>query len=347
MKKIVPILLVAVVLILVGYRVATYGQTEGVKSIGEIQKEAGVPVVVEKAVLNTIEKKLDFNGTVEGSRQSDATAKISEKIVDLKVDIGDLVKAGQVLALLDETSTQIGFAQAKLALEDAERELNRMKSLFEQGAVSRQMLDKVELGYNISKANFKQVSELLEVTAPISGTVTHLFFFEGEAPPPGDPVARIANVKKVRVEISVPRIYWQDLKKSQTAFISISSNPDFKIEGQVERISLSADHESRTFTVHVFADNSNYYLQPGLSADVEIIVSSQDEVITIHRDAIFHESGSAYVFVAEEKARKVQVVTGIESGSMVEIKSGLEAGNKVVVNGQNLLDDGDPLLITE
>jgi len=347
MKKIVPIFLVAVVLLLVGYRVATYGQTERVKSIGEIQKEEGVPVVVEEAVLSTIEKKLDFTGNIEGFRQSDATAKISEKIVDLKVKIGNRVKAGQVIALLDETSPQVSFTQAKLAFEDTERELNRMKSLFDQGAVPRQMLDKVELGYDISKANFEQVSELLEVTAPISGTVTHLFFFEGEAPPPDDPVARIAMINKVRIELSVPRIYWQDLKKGQAAYVSISSNPDIKIEGKVGLVSLSADNESRAFTVHVFADNPDYYLQPGLSADVEIIVSSQEDVITVHRDAIFHESGKTYVFTAADMARKVEVVTGMESGSMVEIISGLEAGNMVVVNGQNLLEDGDPILITK
>ena len=347
MKKFVPIILVSIVLLAVGYRVATYGQTERVKSIGEIQKEEGVPVVVEEAVIRTLEKKLDFTGTVEGIRQSDATANISEKIVDLKVEIGDRVKAGQVIASLDESSPQISYSQAKLALEDAEREMDRMKSLFDQGAVSRQMLDKVELSYDISKANFEQVSELLEITAPISGTVTHLFFFEGEAPPPGDPVARIAEVKKIRIELAVPRIYWADLKKGQTAFISLSSNPDLKIAGMVERVSLSADIESRTFTVHVFADNKDYYLQPGLSADVEIVVSSLTDVIAVNRDAVFRESGMTYVFVAEEKAKKVAVVTGIESGSMIEIESGLESGDMVVVHGQNLLSDGDPILISE
>ena len=341
MKKLIPILFVAVVIILVGYRIATHAQTERVKSIGELQKENGVPVEVEPAKVTMLTKSLTFTGTVKGIKQSDATAKISEKIVDLKVEIGDHVEADEVIALLDETSPQIGYTQAGLALEDAMREYERMQALQVQGAVSQQMVEKTKLGYDIARANFEQVSELLEVTAPISGTVTHLFFMEGEAPPPDDPVATIANMKKIRVEMQTAQSYRNDLRTGQKAYIYLASKPGDKYEGKVERVSLSANAESRSFTVYVTADNPDNYLQPGVSVETEIVVTSRNESVAVHRDALIKERGKVFVFIANDRAIKTEVRTGMESGSMVEVLSGLNTGDRVVVNGQNLLADGD------
>ena len=343
MKKLIPILFVAIVVILVVYRIATHAQTERVKSIGELQKENGVPVEVEQAKVTMLTKSLTFTGSVKGIKQSNATAKISEKIVDLKVEIGDYVEADEVIAQLDETSPLIGYTQAKLALEDAKRELERMQALHSQGAVSQQILDKTEFGYKIAQANFKQVSEMLEVTAPISGTVTHLFFLEGEAPPPDDPVATIANVKKIRVEMQAAQGYRNELKAGQKAYIYLASHPEIKFAGMVERVSMSANAESRSFTVYVTADNPDNYFQPGVSVETDIIVTSKNESVAVHRDALVKEMGKVYVFIVEEKAKRVEVKIGMESGSMVEILSGVMAGDKVVVNGQNLLADGDPV----
>jgi len=345
MKKLIPLFFAAFVVIMVIYRIATHAQTERVKSIGEIQKESGVPVEVEPAALTELTKTLNFTGTIEGIMQATANANISEKISHLYVEVGDKVTQGQKLATLDEKSPQVAFRQAKLALDDAERELKRMQSLFQQGAVSQQMLEKVELGYKIAEANFNQVNELTQITAPISGTVTHIFFRPGETPPFGDPVVKIAQMERVRVEMQAAQLYRNALKSGQKAFVYLSSDPEKRIEGRVEKVSLSADPDSRSFTVYVTAANPKGYFSPGVSVETEIVAASKSKSVSVPRDALIKEKGKTYVYLAGEKARKVQVETGLESGLLIEILSGIEAGAQVVVSGQNLLSDGDPLKI--
>lgn len=345
-KKFIPLAFVAIVVILIVYRIATHANTEKVKSIGQIQKETGVPVVVEEAKITGLDKTLNFTGNVEGVQQSDACVKISEKIVSLKVKIGDKVEAGQLIASLDQSSPQVAYSQAKLALEDAQSEMNRMKSLFEQGAISKQMYDKVVLGYDVAKANFTQVSELLQVTAPISGTVTKIFYYAGETPPPGDPVATIAKTDGFRIELHAAPSYRAELKKGQKAWVYLSNSPDHKINGFIDEISLSADPESRSFTVWVVTSRADGILQPGISVEVDVVTASKPKALAVHRDAVITDKGETVVFVAEAKAKRVPVTIGMTSNSSIEILSGLNSGDKVIVNGQNLLADGDPIVIT-
>jgi len=347
MKKIIIIIFAAIIVALIIYRIATQDAGERVKSISEIQKENGVPVEVAEVVITNLNKTLNFTGTVEGIRQSDATAKIGERVVELKVEIGDRVEKDQIIAKLDPESPQLQISQAELAVNDAERELQRMESLHQQGAISRQTVDKFELARDMAAANLKQLRELLKVTAPISGVVTEVFYREGESPHPGEAVVRVAEMKKIRVEMEVSPSYRLELKKGQKAYIYLTIAPDIKIEGRLDRVSLSADPESRNFQAYVAADNADEYLPPGVSVEVEVIVAARENILAVHRDALTTVMGKTVVYLANDKARMVEVQTGITAGSYFEIVSGLEAGQRVVVHGQNLLSDGDPILVVD
>jgi RND family efflux transporter MFP subunit len=259
MKKIIIIAIILIVVVIVVYRIATKGNKRNVQSISEIQKEKGVPVEVAEVTETELNRTIRFSGTVEGINQSQARADISERIVEFNVEIGDWVTQGQILGKLDPESPQVMVSQAKLAAEDAEREVQRMKSLFEQGAISRQTLEKVELSYNIAAANYKQVLEVVNITAPISGMVTDIFYRVGEIPPPGMPIARIADMSRIRVKMEVSPNFRPDLKPGQKALIYYPDAPQKKIIGTVEKVSYSADAENRNFQAYVTAENPNKY----------------------------------------------------------------------------------------
>ena len=345
MKKIIPIVIVVVIIAAVGYRIFTRGNEEKVKSISEIQKEKGVPVEVVEVIQTDLNRTLHFNGTVEGIKQCNASAKISERIVKLSVEIGDVVPKGHIIARLDPESPQVQLSQAKLATEDAERELERMRALHQQGAISKQALDKYEFARDVARANLQQIEEILNVTAPIAGVVTDIFYREGETPPPSEPVVTIADMRKIKVKMEVSPFLHTELKKGQDAYIYLTTSPDIKVDGVVDKISLSADPESRNFQAYVVADNEDNYLQPGVSVEVEVVVGIRQGVAAIPRDGIFTKGDKIAVFVAEDTARMVEIKTGIESGSLVEVLSGLMPGQIVVVHGQNNLSEGDRLLI--
>jgi RND family efflux transporter MFP subunit len=345
MKKIIVSSIIAMVVIIIGYRIATHTRGEKVQSIIQIQKEKGVPVEVAEVVSGNLEQRMNFTGTVEGINQAEALAQVMEKIVELKVNIGDRVKTGDIIAVLDPNNPQVRLSQADLALLDAERELKRMESLYQQGAISQQILEKTQLGYEIAKSNLEHAQDLLNVKAPIDGQVTDIFFSPGETPPPGETIARIAQTDRIKVKVEISSIHRNEIKLGQKGYIFTVSNPDYKITGRVDRVARSANPDNRNFEVYITADNQNGYFQPGMSAEVEIVVMNKNNVLTIPQDALVKEGGRNFVFVAEERARKVEVVPGFISGREIEIKSGLSRGQKIVVNGQNNLKEGDLISI--
>jgi RND family efflux transporter MFP subunit len=345
MKKFIVILIIVAILAVIVYRVASHGKGTRTQSISEIQKEKGVPVEVVELKPQDLNRTLNFTGTVEGLKQADACAKISEKIVELNVEIGDKVTANQVLAKLDPSSPQVQISQAQLAAKDAEREYQRAKNLFEQGALSRQVLEKAQMGYEIAVTNAKQVEELITIFAPISGIVTNVQFHIGETPGPGSPVITIAEMSNIKIKMDIASTYRDELKRGQTAYIYLSSAPEKRIKGYLDKISLSADPESRNYLAYANAGNAGGYFDPGVSVEVEIVVGVKKGVLVVPREAIFTSLGKSAVYIADEKAHKTSFKPGISNGNLVEVLEGLQTGQKVVVHGQNQLEDGDLVLI--
>jgi len=348
MKKYIIIIIIAVIIAIVVYRVATFETADQVQSISQIQKEKGVPVEVAEVAISNLEDYLNLTGTVEGIMQADVLSEVMEEIAEVKVGIGEYVDKDDVIIRFNSANPQVRLTQAELAFQDAKRDLERMEALFKSGAISEQALDKTRLGYEIAKTNRDQAADMLNVKAPISGVVTDILFFEGETPPPGSVIAKIARTGEVRIKISASSIYRNRIREGQKAYIFEAAHPERKIIGKVERAALASDPENRTFDVYVRAANKDEYLQPGMSVEIQLVVKSRKEVKAIPFDALFKENDGNYVFrVVNDKAEKVAVELGFQGGNSAEILSGLEAGDRIVVNGQNNLVDGDPVLIVD
>lgn len=345
MKKFIPIIVLLIIVVFIAYRIAAKRNVEQAKSISEIQKEKGVPVEVAVVEKTELSRSIRITGTIEGIEQGKAIAPVSDDIVEVLVKIGGRVNKGDVIAKLDPDNPQARLTQAELAAGDAERELERMTALQKIGAVSQQMLDKTKLGYEIALSNLEHARDMLWVKSPISGVVVDLFYREGETPPLGEAIAIIAKVERIRVKADASPEQRAQIHAGQEAFVYLTAVPLKKVAGKVEKVALSADEKSRMFKVYITSDNKDNYLQPGIPVEVEIIVEKLKDVIAIPRDALTNVNGKTVVFLASEKARMVEVVTGIKVRNEVEIKSGLSAGQEIVVSGHSNLKDGDPLLI--
>ncbi len=345
MKKLIPIALVLIVLILIIYRIATQGSVERAQSISEIQKTKGVPVEVSTVGRTELSRYIHLNGTVEGIEQGKAIASVSDKIVELNARIGDYVQKGDIIAKLDPENPQARVTQAELALQDAERELKRMEALQQIGAVSQQMLDKTKLAYDIAESNLQQARTLIWVKSPISGVIVDLPYAAGETPPPGEAVATVAKVERIRVKVEASPEQRGELRVGQEAWIYLTAAPQKRIKGRVEKVALSADPKSRMFKVYITAENRDGYLQPGIPVETEVTVEKLKDIIAIPRDALTKVKGKTVVYLASDRAKMVEVVTGITVRELVEIKSGLSEGQEVVVHGLENLSDGDPLLV--
>ncbi|MFQ6094369.1 MAG: efflux RND transporter periplasmic adaptor subunit [bacterium] len=348
MKKLILIIIIGLLFVgSIAYRFSARKATEEIRSISQIQKEVGVPVdvvVVEKQDLRVTRQ---FTGTVEGILQSYVNPKISEKIVKVNAKEGDYVKMGQVIAELDQGSVNARYQQSRSAYENAKKDYQRMQALREAGAISDQTLDQVKTSYEVAKANFEAAASLLDLTAPISGVLTSLGVDIGDITVPGEPIATIAQIDRVKVVLQVSEIMVGQLKIGQEATISIDADPGHQIHGTVTRIALSADPKTRNFEVQVEADNPQLLLKPGNFATVEIAISSKKQALAIPKDALTEREGNTIVYVvdAEGKAEIRPVEKGISNGILTEILDGLAEGDRVIVNGFNDLLGGEKVKV--
>lgn len=345
MKKMILIGLPVLLLIIVGYRIATHGDVEGAKSIDDYQEKLGIPVTVETVKRSNLSLAKNFNGTIQGQMQADAIANTSEELLALPVKAGDRVRQGQVVAELDTdiaSAMSLKYSQTKTALDDAEKDYARMKSLYEAGAISEQAFEKARVQRDIVSKNMDAASKLVKIEAPISGTVTHTFYKIGETVKSGSPVVRIAQLDEILIEISINEAEIAGIANGQTAVVSIAAYPNITFSGKLENLSLSADPATRSFMAWVRVENKELKLRPGMFAKVKLLVTAKENVLTISKDAMIKAESASSVFVVNSNkiAELREIEAGESSGALVEILAGLQEGEQVVVLGQNKLQQG-------
>ncbi|MFC1557849.1 efflux RND transporter periplasmic adaptor subunit [candidate division KSB1 bacterium] len=322
---------------------------EKVYSIPDIQKEQGIPVEVKKINTSTIRQSKIYSGTLKGIEQADATSKTQERVEKIRVKVGKKVRKGQIIASLNKSNPSAGYKQAKFTLELAEKEIERIRALYKEGAVSVSQLDQQENAYKLAKSNFETVEELLNIRAPISGVVTDIFIVEGQTVNPGQPVTRIAKFQQLELEVKVGEKDIRFVSEGQEALIKTANKEDNHAIGKVDRIALSADPMDRNFTVWITISNNDLSLKPGLFATAELIFNERKDVIAADKLSLGDDNGSVYVYVVNNEliCEKRNIVTGIADSDKMEVTSGLEIGEQVVVRGHSKLKGGEKVLIVD
>lgn len=346
MKKIILIGLPVVLLAIVGYRIASHGDVAGTKSIDAYRQEMGIPVVVVPVKSEPFVKTRVFTGTVEGARQADVLASTTEEVVALPVKIGERVHQGQVVAELDadiSSAMALKYYQTRAAYVDAKRDYERMQSLFETGAISKQALEKARMQFEIAEKNWTAARKLVKVQAPFTGVVTDIFYEIGETAMNGTPIIRIARLDEVLIKLTISESEIAGIANDQMAIVSVSAYPHTTFQGRLERLSLSADPATRSFTAWVRVANPEQKLRPGMFATVKLHVETRPQTLTIPEDALVTENGGTVVFVVTEGdvAEKRSIHIGERSGERVEVLDGLKQGELVVVLGHNMLAGGE------
>ena len=171
-----------------------------------------VSVEAEKVQLRELSLLKTFSATLEGEEQANIISKIPERIMEIKVKVDDFVQAGTVLFELDKGGASSQFYQSQAVFLNAQKDFERMKNLFNEGAVSRQALDQAQTGYDVSKANFEAAKSTVEITSPLSGVVTAINVNIGDIANPAIVMATVANIYRMKAkfnagESDIPNFY--------------------------------------------------------------------------------------------------------------------------------------------
>jgi len=295
------------------------------------------------------DQQLTYSGTIEPENTSMLSFAVPGVIEDIKVEEGQFVRKGEVLARLDDTEYRHALIIASAALTQAEDMYKRLSSLYNNGSLPEK--DYMDIQTKVAQATANKEIKAKHIrdsrlVAPFSGIITKKMIERGSAVAPGLPAFQIVKTDKVYAKVSVPESEVGSLAKGMNSNVLVKTlNAEFR--GAVSIINPQADPVAKTYEVKIKLDNSPGRLLPGMIADVSINTGKKVNVVTVPSTAIVRDADNVtYVFITNDKSKAVRKrieVTGITGENQV-IVTGLQDGDKVVVAGQSRLKEGTELL---
>ncbi len=305
----------------------------------------------------------EFPGEVRARVESRLGFRVGGKIMARKVDVGTIVRRGQVLMQLDPQDLQLAQRQADAAMKSAlsnrdlaAAELKRYQELRDKNFVSQATLDSKQTAYQSALSGYDQAVASLRnqsnqtgyavLTADVDGVVTAVDAEAGQVVAAGVPVVSVAQAGDKEVVIGVPEDKVDALRRSADVRVRLWANPNEMIVGKIREVSPIADAATRTYTFKVALPDSAKDVRLGMTAYVAFAGKTSGDMIRLPLTALYPVNGKTSVWRVENGAVKiVPVQLGGQSGNDVLIASGLAAGQTVVTAGVNLLKPGQKVKI--
>ena len=341
-KSLLKILTIPLIIFIV---IGCQSKTEEKSYVKDVLELDTIAVNAVKVEYREMTLSKSYSGSLEGEEQAYVVAKITERIIGIKVRVGDYVDKGKLLVELDKVGATSQYYQAEAGYLNSKKDLERMQALYSEGAISQQMFDGTQTAFNIAKANYEAAKSLVELTAPISGVVAEIIGEVGDLAMPGMRIITIAKINRLKAIFNVGEQDIMSLLVSQPIEVFSELKPDLVMKGKVIQISKSADVESRTFEIKGLITNSNdKWFKPGMFCRVRITLKNQKASLTVPSIAIITNGNDRGVFIINNgKAYFRKVTVGITENNYTEILSGLKENENVVTLGMNNLKDGIPI----
>ena len=315
---------------------------------GGQRAESAVPIEVVEILPGAISAFIETNGTLEAEREVDIVARTGGPLVALQTEEGMQVKAGDLLAQIDEAETRAQVEIAKVALQDAELIHNRAKASLENAVVSQEVYDAARSALEAARAQLAGNEIQLgytQITAPFDGLIIQRAVKFGETVTAGQQLFRISDFDPLLCTIGVPERDLTRLSIGQPAILEVEAFPGEQFQGRVLRISPVVDATTGTIRVTLAVDRQGR-LSPGMFAGVRLVTDVRENALIMPKRALSLESLADSVFVVEEGvAYRRNVTLGYEEDDRVEVTSGLSANDRVIVVGQDGLTDATPVQI--
>ena len=319
----------------------------------EREQQAGPHVLVTGVLQAPATRDLKLPASIRGFDETDIYAKVPGYLKSIKVDKGDRVRKGQLIAVLTspELDQQVANARANYNLAVVTDQRNQ--TLLRQGVIAPQMADESHAAMLQAKAVLNQdiANQSYEtITAPFDGIVTARYIDPGHLVPantaPGTPgsgaIVAISRYKPLRVFSYVPQNVAPFIKDGDPATITAAGFPGQKFTGTIARHPDALSPDTRTMLVEVDLANENEALYPGMYATAEFTVAMGTGAPMVPDDALVFRDGKVYVPVVHNRQLHLAEVTlGYDNGQTVEVLSGIDPADKVAVNVGQAARDGE------
>jgi membrane fusion protein (multidrug efflux system) len=300
-------------------------------------------------VMQKVERRVDINGTLAPWEDANISFEVDGRITEVLVDLGDQVKKGAVLAIVEQEEYVWKRAQADAELSAAEADHKRFKELVINNVVSAQKLEDVRRRLDVARAAADLARKKLTDTvlrAPFDGSVGKRLINAGEYVRTGTQAFYVVRLNPLKFKGDVPERYAPDVKTGDTVIAYPESSTAMTVSGTIIRVGPSVHNDSRSFPVEAEIPNEKGAIKPGSFARLSILTRTIEDILTVPENAVFSFAGSPRVFVIESgKAREKTVETIGKIKDRVMVAKGLRKGERVAVTGVELLADGQAVAV--
>jgi len=321
------------------------------------QKDGGKEIEVEIAKLGNITSKVISSGELRAKSQVNISAETIGRIKRIYFKEGDYVHKGDLLIELDDAKTDANRRLVRAQLKQAEQDFNRAKKLFEKELVSEESFEKVQLSYEMARAQYDQAIDAYKKTkiyAPISGKIMKINVEEGETAVmgtmnyQGTVMITLADLSRMMAVVRIDETDVVEVTTEQRADLIADALPDSIFPGRVTKIGLMpitsqlSTEKVTDFEVEIEIDEFSSLLRPGMNVKADIITNERKDVLTVPIQAVgkrnLNDKITETVFLVHNKKAVLKEVTlGASSDTETEIIAGLEPGDTVIIGPYRVL----------
>ncbi len=308
-------------------------------------------VAVKPVARGPIATYYNATATLEPHQQADVIARVSGLVRSLEAEEGDRVAAGDPLLRLEDAEYRQRFRQAEAEAIKQRARFERLEQMYRNELVSAEEFESVRS--DLLSAEAAQELAALElsytvVTAPFTGHVITRHVDPGQMVSSGIVLFTMADLSLLRARVHVPAKEFRAIRIGQAVELAMDASGD-TLAGRITLINPMVDPESGTIKVTVDVQDYPSSTRPGDFADVRIVTDAHPQALLVPKVAVIEDKGQSVVYVAssDSTAQRRTVEIGYRTDRQTEILAGVEEGERVVVQGQRSLEDGQRLKIFE
>ena len=315
---------------------------------------AATPVSVMNAKPESFKSYLEVQGRVDFDQNATVGSRAAGSLTSIRVQRGDRVSKGQVLATVDASILDANAAELRTRMDLARIVYEKQAGLWKQQIGTEIQYLQAKNNYEALQRNLSTLNQqraLYNVVAPFSGTVDEVLPKLGEITAPGAPVVRLTSGTGGKILADVSEAYGNSIKAGDNAVVTIPDLGGEELPATVRVVSRGINATSRTFTVELRLKSAKAAdLRPNMVATVRIQNYAAASATVIPVDLVQHDEENSYVYVVAQEAgkavaKKRVIKTGNTYNGKVEITSGLTAADEIISGGYQNLNEGQKVAV--
>ena len=295
---------------------------------------------------------IEVNGTIDAVEIANISPEMNGQIKEISVKEGQRVEKGTLLLSLNTRAIESSIREVKTGLELSTKLYEKQKELWDQKIGSeiqylqaKSQKESLEAKLETLKAQF----DMSKLKAPFDGIVDKINVKVGEMASPASPAINFINLDKMKVVAEVSESYLASIKKGSVVKLNVPSYPDFELDIPVYRTGNIINKVNRTFEVELRLSNKNSLLKPNMMAVLHINDATVNDALIVPSIIIKEDSKGKFLFRINNSnvVSKTYVKTGLSYLDQTQIIDGVNAGDKVIVDGYNMISNGDSVEVVE